>query len=417
MSGKHTLGVKNLDLRRDVYHAALYVPPQLRDAMGGKRVLRENLHTSDLQTAIRLSGPILAQFRRKLEQAARSAAEALPPRTAEWLNKQADLHRAKVAELTRQLAQARDTVEWIDGQLGAAPGNAVTFLEAAAACIQAKSGAWKRDQWTPTLEKHVFPHIGGMPVGDVDTDAILAFLDPLWRAYPEMGSKIRLRLEAVLDFAKTRGWRTGDNPARWSGHLEHVLADRKLLAPVEHHTALDWRGIPELVAKLREENKVSTLAFEFLILNACRTAEVIGATWPEIDLAGKVWTIPAARMKARMEHRIPLCDRSLAILREMLANRQRRHGDVVFPGMRGKLSIDTFFKQLKRMQVDATPHGMRSSFKDWATETGADNELSEWCLAHVTGSGAERAYRRSDALDRRRVLMAQWCGFCGTEQL
>jgi integrase len=221
------------------------------------------------------------------------------------------------------------------------------------------------------------------------------------------------RVEAVLDFAKTRGWRNGENPARWDGHLEHTLPDRKRLAPVEHHAAMPWRGVPAFLSQVRTEGKTATLALEFLILNACRTAEVIGADWSEIDLAAKVWTIPSVRMKGRKEHRIPLCPRSMEILREMERRRLRRHGDVVFPGTRGpRLAIDTFYKQLKRMNVDTTPHGFRSSFRTWGDDNAKDSELGEFCVAHVVGDAASRAYRRSDVLERRRVLMAEWAAFC-----
>ena len=277
---------ENLDLRRGVYHASLYVPPRLRAAMDGKRVLRENLHTGDLQTAIRLSGPPISRFRTMLAEAADRAASVVPAGTTEWLVAQAADHRRKADELTRQATAARSLADWALSQVAlvdrrhpavAERQAVVTFQQAAEACIEAKRASWKRDLWTPALAKHVFPHIGSMPVDQVETDHILAFLAPLWTAQPETASKVRQRVEAVLDYARVRRWRDGENPCKWDGHLEFTLTAKRRLTQTQHHPAMPWRDVPAFLAKLRSRDETAARALEFAILSACRTGEVLGA--------------------------------------------------------------------------------------------------------------------------------------------
>jgi integrase len=286
----------------------------------------------------------------------------------------------------------------------------VTFQQAAEASIEAKRVGWKRDLWTPALARHVLPHIGSVPVDQVQTDHILAFLAPLWTAQPETASKVRQRVEAVLDYAKVRRWRDGENPCKWEEHLEHILSARRLLKQTEHHAALDWRQVPEFVKELQNRDDTPARALEFAILAAARKSEVLGMQWGEVDVAARVWTVPASRMKSGKEHRVPLCDRMLAILKEREAARQGRDGGIVFAGRMGAMSRQSFNRVLGKMGLrdTITAHGFRSSFRDWAIDNGQDSELAEFCLAHVVGDAAARAYRRSDVLERRRVLMGEW---------
>jgi integrase len=231
---------------------------------------------------------------------------------------------------------------------------------------------------TPSFALHVHKHIGSLPVDEITTDHVLGILEPLWRAQPETATKLRARVEAVLDFARTRGWRAGDNPARWGGHLEYSLPARRRLKPTKHHAAMAWQVVPTFLTDLRKQPKVKAKALEFMVLNASRSGEVFGAMWDEIDFDAKVWTIGASRMKGAKEHRVPLTDRALVILREMEGKKLRRHGNIIFPGRCGQLAADTFFKHLQRMGLDAVPHGFRSSFRDWCIDNGKDSELAEF---------------------------------------
>jgi integrase len=422
MGGNTKVGVTNLDLRRGVYNASLYVPAKLRAAMG-KRVLRQSLRTGNLQEAIRLSGPVLSRFRTMLAEAADRAACMVPAGTTDWLVSQAAEHRRKADELARQAAAARSLADWALSQVALVDRRnpavadrqvAVTFQQAAEQCIEAKRASWKHDLWTPALAKHVFPHIGNVPVHDVQTDHILAFLAPLWQAQPETAIKVRARAEAILDYAKVRRWRDGENPCKWDGHLEHILSSRRSMKQTQHHAALDWQRVPEFVARLQKRDDVPARAFEFAILAAARKSEVLGMKWDEVDIAARVWTVPAGRMKGGKEHRVPLCDRMLAILKERESQKLGRDGGIVFAGRVGAMSRLSFNRVLGKMDLrdSITAHGFRSSFRDWAIDNGKDSELAEFCLAHVVGDAAARAYRRSDVLERRRVLMGEWSAFC-----
>jgi integrase len=254
--------------------------------------------------------------------------------------------------------------------------------------------------------------IWDLPVDEVATEAVLSVLQPLWQRAPETASRLRGRIEAVLDFAKAHGWRSGENPAAWRGHLALILPKRQKLTR-GHLAAMDFDAVPDFIGKLRERKAMAALALEFLILTAARSGEVLGARWVEIDRDAKVWTVPAARMKAGREHRVPLSGRALAILETLAA---ATTGDFVFPGQRhGRaLSATSLEMVLRRMKIGgATVHGFRSAFRDWAGETTSfPREIAEAALAHVSGDATERAYRRGDALEKRRGLMEAWAAFC-----
>jgi integrase len=298
----------------------------------------------------------------------------------------------------------------------AASARAISFEECAGAYIAAHRNSWRSEkhaqQWPQSLRKHVFPVFGKLPVGTVDTPLVMKALQPMWHDAPETGSRLRGRIEAILDWAAVSGHRPSDspNPARWSGHLEHLLAAPRKLRPVEHLAAMPWREVPAFMAQLRGVDTVAARAFEFLILTSSRRGETIGAHWSEIDLDEKVWTVPGHRMKGGKEHRVPLPPRCIAILQEMRATNQ---GGVIFPGRDGPLAQSSFAYLLKTLGHRAvTAHGFRSAFRDWAGEcTNFPREVCEAALAHVTGK-VERAYHRSTALEKRRKLMATWAAFC-----
>ena len=244
------------------------------------------------------------------------------------------------------------------------------------------------------------------------TDDVLAVLKPIWVNKAETASRVRGRIEKVLDAAKAKGFRQGENPARWRGHLDHLLPRRPRLTR-GHHVAMPYENVPAFVAQLRERDALAAQALELCILTAARSGEILGLRWEEIDLEKRVWTVPARRMKAGREHRVPLSSRATAILRELA---EHRNGDLVFPGQkRGKpLSGMAMEMLLRRLKIqNATVHGFRSSFRDWAGNVSSfPREIIETALAHVMGDKAEQAYRRSDALEKRRRLMEAWAAYC-----
>lgn len=295
---------------------------------------------------------------------------------------------------------------------------AMTFRQCAEAYIEAHKAGWKNDkhaaQWPATLKTYAYPVFGDLPVQSVDLGLVMKVIDPLWRTKTETASRLRGRIEAVLDWARVRGYREGENPARWKGHLEHQLPDRGKVAKVEHHAALSYGQIGAFMAELLKQPGVSALALEFAILTAGRTGEVIGATWDEMDLDNAVWTIPSARMKAAREHRVPLSPAALAIVRKL---RETHTGKFVFPGGKAgaglsNMALLTLLRRMKR--DDLTAHGFRSTFRDWAADTGKPRDIAEAALAHTVGDKVEAAYQRSDLLERRRKLMEQWAAFCAT---
>ncbi len=291
-----------------------------------------------------------------------------------------------------------------------------TFGAAADAFLETHEGGWRNDkhkaQWTMTLTRYCEP-IRETPVDAVDTEAVLTVLKPLWARAPETASRLRGRIEAVLDAAKARGHigRNEANPARWRGHLDKLLPKRAKLTR-GHHAAMPYADVPAFVASLRERPAIAARGLELCILTATRSGETLAARWDEIDFEALTWAVPAERTKSAREHRVPLSERSLAILREMEAGRT---GDYVFPGLKlGRpLSSMAFEMLLRRMASPFTAHGFRSSFRDWVgNETNFPRELAEHALAHVLGDQAEQAYRRSDALARRRELMDTWARHC-----
>jgi integrase len=266
-------------------------------------------------------------------------------------------------------------------------------------------------QWRMTLETYAAP-IRGKPVDTITTDDVLAVLKPIWLEKPETASRLRGRIEKVLDAAKAMGRRQGENPARWRGHLDHLLPRPSKLAR-GHHAAMAYENVPRFVGRLRDRQATAALALEFCILTGARSGEVLGAKWSEIDFEKKLWTVPADRMKAGREQRVPLSTRAMAILQNL---RRANPDEHVFAGQKAgrPLSSMAMEMMLRRMQVDdATVHGFRSSFRDWAgNETSFPREIIEAGLAHVIGDKAEQAYRRGDALEKRRKLMDAWGVYC-----
>jgi integrase len=295
-----------------------------------------------------------------------------------------------------------------------------TFAEVAASYIAAHEASWRnakhRQQWRNTLETYAVPVLGKLNVAAISTAEVTHVLEPIWREKPETASRVRGRIETVLDYATARGWRTGENPARWRGHLANILPARAKLARVEHHAALPWRDMGAFWETLTEQHGVAALALRFTILTAARTGEVIGARWAEIDMDNAIWTVPAERMKAGREHRVPLCEAALTVLREA-SKLGSQPGTFVFPGARsGKpLSNMAMAMLLARMgRDDVTVHGFRSTFRQWCAEhTNAPRELAEAALAHTLKDKVEAAYQRGDLMERRRLLMADWAAFCG----
>jgi integrase len=288
-----------------------------------------------------------------------------------------------------------------------------TFGAVADALIKSKESGWRnprhRAQWRTTIETYA-KALWAKPVDEIDTAAVLAVLTPIWTKTPETASRVRGRIEAVLDAAKAQGHRSGENPATWRGHLSHLLPKRQKIDR-GHFAATPYSDIPAFVAKLRKLESVSALALEFLILTAARLGEVLGATWGEIDLEAKVWTIPAERMKSERQHRVPLCDRALAILERM---REARTGELVFPGYRAgrPLAGAALLGYARKNGMTETLHGFRSAFRDWAgEETHFPREVCEQALAHAVGNEVERSYRRGDSLEKRRQLMDSWSAF------
>jgi integrase len=324
--------------------------------------------------------------------------------------------RKKADEARKVIAAGRNPIE-AKREAERVAAAKPTFGQCAEALLAAKASEWRnekhRQQWAMTLETYAAP-LRSRPVVEIDTEAVLGVLQPLWRTTPETASRLRGRIEAVLDAARAKGYipRNEANPARWRGHLDKLLAKRQKLTR-GHHAAMAFDDVPEFIGKLRKREATAALALEFLILTAARSGEVLGARWAEIDLDAKVWAVPAARMKAGREQRVPLSCRALAILEAVAKGRT---GEFIFAGQKtGKpLSGMAMEMVLRRMKADAvTVHGFRSAFRDWCGEaTSFPRELAEAALAHVAGDATERAYRRGDALEKRRGLMEAWAAFC-----
>ncbi|HEX2429164.1 MAG TPA: integrase arm-type DNA-binding domain-containing protein [Aestuariivirgaceae bacterium] len=326
--------------------------------------------------------------------------------------------------LTRvSLVEARRLAEWCRSTLAKgenpiearkAAGRVPTFGECANEYVASMAGHWRneqhRAQWGMTLTRYT-ETIRSMPVNMIGTAEVLRVLQPIWQKIPETASRLRGRIERVLDAAQARGFRSGENPARWKGHLSTLLPPRQKLTR-GHHAAMPYQELPAFLGRLRARDGVSARALEFVILTAARSGEVLGLQWNEIDLERKVWTVPATRIKAGREHRVPLSPRAVAIIEAM---QTVRVSDYVFPGYRPGRPLGDMALHLvrERMEIPHTVHGFRSTFRDWCGEaTNFPREVAGAALAHVVGDETERAYRRGDALEKRRKLMEAWASYC-----
>lgn len=328
--------------------------------------------------------------------------------------------RAKALDCRQLVAKGLDPIE--EKQKDEMP----TFGEAADRYLDSLAGSWKskkhRDQWHYTLSRRRDDNgdltkdgfcldIIDLPVDEVATEQVLKVLTPIWGTLAETASRLRGRIERVLDFSKVKGWRSGENPALWRGHLKNVLPARKKLTR-GHHPAMPYDDVPAFAARLRTRKAMSARALEFTILTTSRSDETYGARWPEVDFAKAVWTVPPERMKRSRQHRVPLSGRALEILRDLY---EARVSDFIFPGQKKNepLSSSAMDALLERMDEDRyTVHGFRSSFRDWAgDETSFPRELAEAALAHKVGDETEQAYRRSDALEKRRKLLQAWADY------
>jgi integrase len=327
--------------------------------------------------------------------------------------------RERAFELRRQLKQdkidpleARKALQ-VGARLAALSGS--TFEQVARQYVEVRATAkkWRGDgsrrEWLSSLERYAFPKIGTLPVHLIDSACVHSVLDPVWMGAkkPHVGARLRERLELILEFAKARNLHQGENPAEWR-RLKHSYAGIEV--STRNHVALPFGEVPAFLQDLCELRGIAARALEFLILTASRTGEARFARWSEIDLAARVWTIPGERMKGGKEHRVPLSDRALAILREL-----PQDGDAVFPGRSkgGVMNQDAMADVLAKVRPDVTVHGFRSTFRDWAAETTAyPNHVLELALAHAIGNGVEAAYRRGDLFDKRRALMQEWCAYC-----
>lgn len=338
------------------------------------------------------------------------------------------LHTVSLAEAREKaLAQRKMLLDGIDPltakhasevQRKLAEASVITFDTAATSYIASHRAGWKNEkhaaQWENTLTTYASPVFGSLPVAGITTPLVLRVLQPIWTTKTETASRVRGRVEKVLDWCKTQGYRTGDNPAAWRGHLENLLSAPQKTKKVEHHPALPWREVGAFMQELRTMPGTAALATEFIILTNCRTSEAINATWAEFDLGEKRWTIPAERMKAAKEHVIPLSEPALAVLQRLKA--EAKEGEFVFPGGKKNTALSNMacLALLKRMgRGDLTVHGFRSSFRDWAGEaTAHPREVIEHAMAHQLKDKAEAAYARGSLLERRRVLMADWAQYC-----
>lgn len=330
-----------------------------------------------------------------------------------------------LAQAREKARQARDTI-----RQGADPvrerreresarradqAKAVTFSEASKTYIKTHAASWRNkkheQQWRNTLATYAFPVIGPMLVRDVEQAHVLKVLEPIWLTKTETASRVRGRIEAVLDWAKGRGYRVGDNPAEWKGNLDAQLARPEKVAKPKHHAALPVSEMGAFIGRLRAAEGMGARALEFAILTAARSGEARGATWSEIDLGSKVWTVPASRMKAGKEHRVPLSEATLKLLHALP---RMADTDIVFPASRGgQLSDMTLTAVLRRMGVQAVPHGFRSTFRDWVAEqTSYPRDAAEMALAHAIGDKVEAAYRRGDLFEKRRRMMSDWARYC-----
>ncbi len=325
--------------------------------------------------------------------------------------------RVKAAEGRKAVLDGRNPIGERSHAKALAQAKSLTFAECAAAYIEAHRPSWKNAkhgaQWESTLATYCGPIFGALPVAEVNTPLVMRALQPIWETKTETATRLRGRIESVLDWATVSGYRQGENPARWKGHLDNLLAKISKSRRTAHHPALPWPDLGQFMPALRQQGGVAAKALELAILTACRSGEVRGATWAEIDLEAALWTIPAERMKAGREHRVPLSPQALGLLRAL----PRFEGcELVFPGPSGKVLSDmSLTAVLRRMgRGDITVHGFRSTFRDWSAETTHyPREVCEHALAHGLPDKVEAAYMRSDLLNKRKELMTDWGALCG----
>jgi integrase len=330
------------------------------------------------------------------------------------------LAREKAREAREKIERGINPIEdrqAVKHALRAAQAKAITFDAAARRFLANKAKEFRSPkhaaQWQSTLDMYASPVIGKLPIDRVELAHIVQILEPIWESKTETATRLRGRIESVISWATVSGFRNGDNPARWSGNLDAVLPKPGKLKKVTHHKAVSVEDAPGFMAALREREGMAARALEFAILTAARSGEVRGATWDEIDLKAKTWTIPAERMKAQREHVVPLCGDAVKLLKAL----PRFQGSpYVFPAVRGGMLSDAALSAcMKRMEVDATPHGFRSTFRDWCAEhTNYPREVAEKALAHQIPNPVERAYRRGDLMTKRTRLMQEWAKFLNT---
>lgn len=382
-------------------------------ALAAKRTLGKHADGDGLYLVVTPTGTVSWSFRYMLNGRPREM--GLGPLRDIGLS-----HARQLALQARGLKrQGADPIEARKAQRqGAAvvAAKAMSFRACARAYIQAHQSSWKNAlhtrQWPASLERFVYPVFGDLPVGAIDVGLVLKAIEPIWTTTPETASRVRGRIEAVLDWAAARGYRSGDNPARWRGHLENLLPRRNKRRDVVHLAALPYSEIAPFMAELLQQADISARALEFAILAASRSGEVLGARWAEINVAERLWTIPGSRMKSGREHRVPLSDAALAIVEQMAAIRTN---EFVFPGSkRPAIGGDAMRRMLKQLgRTDLTVHGFRSSFSDWCAEqTNFPAEVREMALAHAVGDKVEAAYRRGDLFEKRRRLAEAWAQYC-----
>lgn len=334
------------------------------------------------------------------------------------------LARDKAREMREMIQEGIDPVEErrvAKERLKLAQINSITFDEAVEHVLAIREREYKNakhiKQWRSTLQTYASPIIGNLPVADIEKGHILQILQPIWVDKTETASRVRGRIENVLSWATASDFRTGENPARWKGYLDQLLSKPRKTTKVQHHKALAWQEIGAFMDNLKQRDGTAAKALEFLILTATRSGEVRGATWDEIDLDARIWTIPVDRMKAGREHIVPLSDQAVSLLESL----PRMNGDNhLFPAPRkgGPLSDMTISAVVKRMKVEAVPHGFRSTFRDWCSEdTNFPHNVAEMALAHTIGNKVEAAYRRGDLLAKRTKLMQTWAKYCNTVQV
>ena len=330
--------------------------------------------------------------------------------------------RQKAREARLKIEQGVDPIllrKQAKSELMALQATDKTFEQAAGEYIKIHADSWSNDkhrkQWESTLAAYAFPVVGKLSLRDIRQEHILKILEPIWTTKTETATRVRGRMESILDWAKVKGLRSGENPAAWKGHLDHMLPAPTRLKKVEHLTAVPVREMPDFMIKLRQAAGTAAQALEFLILTAARSGEVRGITWQEVSLEDALWIVPAERMKMKREHRVPLSDRAVSILK---SQPRIDENPLVFPAPRGsQMSDATMSAVLKRMGIDATVHGFRSSFRDWCGDyTNYPRDLAEQCLAHGADDPVEAAYRRGDALERRREIMNEWSKFVAGHQ-